>query len=380
MFRLDGRLFLLYYHMLETSAVESSDTTAQLDRSICLKANFARKLRFRRIPEQTAIAEVLSDMDAELAALEQRRDKTRALKQGMMQELLTGRTRSGMKEHQHIEWKEIVAGRIPALDLRLRQCRGRRAGHRPERQGRGRGRAQRRKAAGGSSQQGARCPGHHGGREPASRRRARNLIEIRVEPYPSPISYKGEYHYRSGSTKQELKGAALEQFLLKKRGRHWDGVPEPSFRRSLQRRGAADCSNNVPPQSGRMDRAVLRDSRAVILENLELLEKRYLKRAACLLFSDRPEQYVSGAWIKIGFFVTDDDLRYQDEIHGNLFAQVEKTLELLHTKYLKAFISYEGLHRARDLPVSRRRPARGAAQRRGPQGLRQRHPDPDQRL
>ena len=43
--------------------------------------------------EQTAIAEVLSDMDAELAALEQRRDKTRALKQGMMQELLTGRMR-----------------------------------------------------------------------------------------------------------------------------------------------------------------------------------------------------------------------------------------------------------------------------------------------
>jgi len=45
------------------------------------------------LPEQTAIAEVLSNMDAELAALTQRRDKTRALKQGMMQELLTGRTR-----------------------------------------------------------------------------------------------------------------------------------------------------------------------------------------------------------------------------------------------------------------------------------------------
>ncbi len=45
------------------------------------------------LPEQTAIATVLSDMDLELAALEQRRDKTRALKQGMMQELLTGRTR-----------------------------------------------------------------------------------------------------------------------------------------------------------------------------------------------------------------------------------------------------------------------------------------------
>jgi type I restriction enzyme S subunit len=45
------------------------------------------------LPEQTAIATVLSDMDAELAALEAHRDKTRALKQGMMHELLTGRIR-----------------------------------------------------------------------------------------------------------------------------------------------------------------------------------------------------------------------------------------------------------------------------------------------
>jgi type I restriction enzyme S subunit len=45
------------------------------------------------LPEQTAIAAVLSDMDAEIAALECRREKTLALKQGMMQELLTGRTR-----------------------------------------------------------------------------------------------------------------------------------------------------------------------------------------------------------------------------------------------------------------------------------------------
>jgi type I restriction enzyme S subunit len=43
--------------------------------------------------EQTAIASVLSEMDGELAVLEQRREKTRALKQAMMQELLTGRTR-----------------------------------------------------------------------------------------------------------------------------------------------------------------------------------------------------------------------------------------------------------------------------------------------
>lgn len=51
------------------------------------------KIRLPSLKEQTAIAAVLSDMDAEIAALEARRDKTRLLKQGMMQELLTGRIR-----------------------------------------------------------------------------------------------------------------------------------------------------------------------------------------------------------------------------------------------------------------------------------------------
>ncbi|WP_396643565.1 restriction endonuclease subunit S [Methylomonas sp. 2B] len=50
-------------------------------------------LKLPLLAEQQAIVEVLADMDAELAVLEARRDKTRALKQGMMQELLTGKTR-----------------------------------------------------------------------------------------------------------------------------------------------------------------------------------------------------------------------------------------------------------------------------------------------
>ena len=73
----------------------------------------------------------------------------------------------------------------------------------------------------------------------------KEMVAIRVEPYPSPISYKGEYHYRSGSTRQELKGAALEQFLLKKRGRHWDGVAEPAFTADLCRRFAASATSTT---------------------------------------------------------------------------------------------------------------------------------------
>ena len=52
-------------------------------------------LRLPKHPEQTAIAAVLSEMDGELAVLKQRREKTRALKQAKMQELLTGRKRLG---------------------------------------------------------------------------------------------------------------------------------------------------------------------------------------------------------------------------------------------------------------------------------------------
>jgi type I restriction enzyme, S subunit len=82
------------YYVFEASKQYLQANAGTTATSIISKATFAQ-LTFTvpPLPEQTAIATVLSDMDLELAALEQRRDKTRALKQGMMQELLTGRTR-----------------------------------------------------------------------------------------------------------------------------------------------------------------------------------------------------------------------------------------------------------------------------------------------
>ena len=55
-----------------------------------------------------------------------------------------------------------------------------------------------------------------------------DYLEIIVEPYPFPISLRGKYYYRSGSTLQELKGAALSKFLLQRQGKKWDGVPVPN--------------------------------------------------------------------------------------------------------------------------------------------------------
>jgi len=57
----------------------------------------------------------------------------------------------------------------------------------------------------------------------------KEYLEIITEPYTTPISYRGKYYYRSGSTLQELKGPALEKLLLKKMGKKWDGVPAYGF-------------------------------------------------------------------------------------------------------------------------------------------------------
>jgi type I restriction enzyme S subunit len=53
------------------------------------------EIKLPEFAEQQAVAQILSDMDAEIEALEQKRDKYKALKQGMMQELLTGHIRTG---------------------------------------------------------------------------------------------------------------------------------------------------------------------------------------------------------------------------------------------------------------------------------------------
>lgn len=89
----------------------------------------------------------------------------------------------------------------------------------------------------------------------------------------------------------------------------------------------------------------------MLLDKLHLIEGAYLKRAATLLFHADPEKFTTGACVKIGFFRNDSDLLYHDVIYGDLFTQIEKTLDLLLTKYLRAGISYQGVQRLERLPV-----------------------------
>ena len=85
----------------------------------------------------------------------------------------------------------------------------------------------------------------------------------------------------------------------------------------------------------------------ILMNNLHLIdEDGYLIRAAMLAFYKDPEKWVTGSYIKIGYFgKSDSDLVYQDEVHGPLIEQVDKTVDLVYTKYMKALIDYEGVQR-----------------------------------
>jgi len=171
------------------------------------------------------------------------------------------------------------------------------------------------------------------------------FIEISVEAYPYPVNYKGQYHFRSGSTKQELKGAALDKFLLQRKDKRWDAVPVPNVSINDLKKETFDFFRKKAVKAQRIEEDVLTDSNELLIDNLQLNENEYLKRAAILLFHPYPDKFVTGAYIKIGYFEADDDLKFQDEVHGNLFEQIEKTIDLLFSKYIKSSISYEGLNR-----------------------------------
>ena len=172
-------------------------------------------------------------------------------------------------------------------------------------------------------------------------------LQIIVDKYPSLISFRGKYYYRSGSTMREITGKELERALLKTQGRTWDGVPLPKLTVADLKQDAIQLFKDKAVKRGRLTKEEVSVEDTILMDNLHLIdEDGYLIRAAMLAFYKDPEKWVTGSYIKIGFFgKSDSDLVYQDEVHGPLIEQVDKTVDLVYTKYMKALIDYEGVQR-----------------------------------
>ena len=100
----------------------------------------------------------------------------------------------------------------------------------------------------------------------------KEYIEIDVAPSNVPISLKGVYHYRSGSTKQELNGIALQQFVLKKLGRTWDDIICEQATIENIDRSAVDYFLRKAVDAQRLPEESLNESTENVLLNLGLVD------------------------------------------------------------------------------------------------------------
>ena len=178
----------------------------------------------------------------------------------------------------------------------------------------------------------------------------KQILKILVPPSTAPVSYHGEFHVRSGATKQRLEGNALTQFLLGKTGLKWDGMPVDGVSIEDLDYESFEIFKKHALTSGRMSPKDTDIGRGELLDKLGLFTDGHLSRAAVLLFHRMPERFFPGCQTKIGKFLTDADLSFQDEIHGSLMIQAERAIDLLFLKYLVAPISYDNYTRIERYP------------------------------
>lgn len=169
------------------------------------------------------------------------------------------------------------------------------------------------------------------------------IIRIKISSFSVPISFEGRYYVRSGSTTFALEGGELSNFLLKKNGITWDELIEEDA--SLEDINPETVEKFKMYALDRLPSIKKEKNLKAIISKLDLLKDSKLKKSSVLLFGQRPQKYYLQSQVKIGKFLTDTEIITSDIVEGNLFEQIETTLEVLRAKYLISNIKYEGIHR-----------------------------------
>jgi len=173
----------------------------------------------------------------------------------------------------------------------------------------------------------------------------KNYLAILIPRYDVPISLRGRYYIRTGSTLQELKGPALNEFILKRTGKTWDDIAE-------QKASIDDIDETTIRQfltDARKAKRINVEEEITIpdlLEKLRLREDGYLKRAAIVLFGKDPGKFYPNIAVKIGKFgKSDADLKFHEVVEGNLIQLKERIGEMLNAKFFIHPIDFEGMQR-----------------------------------
>lgn len=170
-----------------------------------------------------------------------------------------------------------------------------------------------------------------------------------MTPQSFPVSCKGRYYRRVGATNQLLRGAALDDFLLRRQGSSWDYAPLPGLALGDLDRTAMDYFVERARSKGRPPEGIESDGPEELMRHLRLYRAGQLTNAAALLFAPDPEDWFPGAKVRVGFF-EGSELVYQDEVAGPVIKQPDAVVDLIYTKYLRAKVSYDGIHRVERFP------------------------------
>lgn len=180
-----------------------------------------------------------------------------------------------------------------------------------------------------------------------------DYIQICIGPSSFPVSYHGEYHYRSGSTKQQLTGIALSEFIMRKTGVRWEDVTVDDISVADLDDESFKIFRREALKSQRMKPEELDIPNEELLSKLHLISDGKLKRSAVLLFYNDPGRIQNGSYVKIGKFGEGTDLQYQDTLEGSLITTADRIIDLIYLKYLKAKITYEHDRRIETYPFAR---------------------------
>jgi ATP-dependent DNA helicase RecG len=176
-------------------------------------------------------------------------------------------------------------------------------------------------------------------------KKGEKYISIKVNPYSVAVSLRGRYYYRSGSTKMELTGVELNEFLLKKAGKTWDDVVEEEA--TVKDIDEASIAKFIADshEKGRMPETKGL-STFQILEKLKLTDGKKLKRAAIILFGKEPMRFYPNIQVKIGRFGKDaSDLRFHEVVEGNIVQMLHEVQVQLNYKFLTRPVDFEGFQR-----------------------------------
>ena len=182
----------------------------------------------------------------------------------------------------------------------------------------------------------------------------KDVIEIIVNGYSNPISFRGKFYIRSGATNRELNNEDLLAMLQKKRESKFESEVQENFKFIDLDMKAIKFFKEKAIECGRLPKTIIKDKPKELLTKLNLInENGKITRAGVLLFAKEPNKYILNSQVKIGKFQDNDaDLRYQSEIGGPLITIIDKVIDKIYESYLKGLIRYKGIQRVEEYLIN----------------------------